>query len=554
MENTYYENINFKGKAITVASHFVLDQDTSHISKTIIDGSQPSNPDSGSVVYFVSGEDTTSVLMGFTITGGTGTFGSVIPPTGPPFDVRSGGGIYVDSEKGSHITWNIIENNSVVSDELGLGGGISAGKPLSSIYTIIENNVIRNNSVSGELDYVGGGAIFMGSNGRINNNTISENLCHSVNYGVAGGAIRLLNMESDVGARFCLIEDNIIKNNQAVSENNNSFGGAVVSSGIRITLKHNQIISNTVKGHIDYSGGGGLYIASLLDGQHVIEGNLFLRNKLDGAYYGGGIALYNSAPIIINNILYSNSARFGGGLFLDNSSNPQIYNNTFFENSASSQGGGIYARNSTLNVMNTIIWNNSSPAGAQIYRTGGSANITYSDIQGGWSGDGNINVDPYFCTDTLFCLSDTSACIDAGNPGMEFNDIEDPENLGYPLWPAKGTLRNDMGVYGWYKLKTAIDPDKKEKQIPLSFVLHQNYPNPFNPVTTIEYQLPNASQVDLGIYNILGQKVATLVSARQPAGAYKVDWDASGFASGIYLYQLRTDNGFVQTRKLVLLK
>ena len=72
-EGTYYENINFKGKAITVASHFVLDQDTSYISKTIIDGSKHSDPDSGSVVYMISGEDTTSVLIGFTITGGNGT-------------------------------------------------------------------------------------------------------------------------------------------------------------------------------------------------------------------------------------------------------------------------------------------------------------------------------------------------------------------------------------------------------------------------------------------------------------------------------------------------
>ena len=68
-EDTYYENINFKGKAITVASEFFMDGDTSHISKTIIDGSQPSDPDSGSVVYFDKGTDSTSVLCGFTITG-----------------------------------------------------------------------------------------------------------------------------------------------------------------------------------------------------------------------------------------------------------------------------------------------------------------------------------------------------------------------------------------------------------------------------------------------------------------------------------------------------
>ena len=89
-EGTYYENINFSGKAITVASLFILDDDTSHISKTIIDGSQPSHSDSGSVVYFISGEDTTSVLFGFTITGGTGT---LTPAPDLPITLRIGGGI-----------------------------------------------------------------------------------------------------------------------------------------------------------------------------------------------------------------------------------------------------------------------------------------------------------------------------------------------------------------------------------------------------------------------------------------------------------------------------
>ena len=88
-EGTYYENINFMGKAITVASHYYQDGKKKHINKTIIDGSQPSDPDFGSVVYFMSGEDTNSVLCGFTITGGTGTV-QIFPgfPT-----MRQGGGI-----------------------------------------------------------------------------------------------------------------------------------------------------------------------------------------------------------------------------------------------------------------------------------------------------------------------------------------------------------------------------------------------------------------------------------------------------------------------------
>lgn len=90
--------------------------------------------------------------------------------------------------------------------------------------------------------------------------------------------------------------------------------------------------------------------------------------------------------------------------------------------------------------------------------------------------------------------------------------------------------------------------------IPERFLMAQNYPNPFNPTTTIRYQLPAISYVDLSIYNLLGQKIVTLVSKEQPAGYYDVEWNASGYTSGVYLYRLKTDKGFVQTRKLVLLR
>ena len=91
-------------------------------------------------------------------------------------------------------------------------------------------------------------------------------------------------------------------------------------------------------------------------------------------------------------------------------------------------------------------------------------------------------------------------------------------------------------------------------QVPKSFLLEQNYPNPFNPVTMINYQLPMNNEVELSIYSLLGQKVATLVSEYQNAGYYNVQWDASGFASGVYFYRIVTDNGFSNTKKLILLK
>src|SRR5580765_239846 len=70
---TYYENINFKGKNIVVTSNYYLNRDTSFITQTILNGSQPVNADTGSCVIFSSGEDSTAVLMGFTLTGGSGS-------------------------------------------------------------------------------------------------------------------------------------------------------------------------------------------------------------------------------------------------------------------------------------------------------------------------------------------------------------------------------------------------------------------------------------------------------------------------------------------------
>ena len=90
-----------------------------------------------------------------------------------------------------------------------------------------------------------------------------------------------------------------------------------------------------------------------------------------------------------------------------------------------------------------------------------------------------------------------------------------------------------------------------------TFRLEQNYPNPFNPVTTIRYQLPVSSAVDLSVYNLLGQKIATLVDKKQKAGSHQVQWNANKYASGIYIYQLKAKNQIQNemfTRKLILLK
>ena len=94
--------------------------------------------------------------------------------------------------------------------------------------------------------------------------------------------------------------------------------------------------------------------------------------------------------------------------------------------------------------------------------------------------------------------------------------------------------------------------------VPGGFGLSQNFPNPFNPETVIRYQLPRSGEVDLSIYNSVGQRVRKLVLAIQPAGFYTIQWNGTDdlgnkLPSGIYVYQIRADE-FCTARKMIIMK
>ena len=93
---------------------------------------------------------------------------------------------------------------------------------------------------------------------------------------------------------------------------------------------------------------------------------------------------------------------------------------------------------------------------------------------------------------------------------------------------------------------------------PQSFTLHQNYPNPFNPTTSIQYELPKATQVTISVFNILGQTVITLVDEKQNAGKYQVQWNGKNnqdgnVAAGIYLLNFSAGT-ISKTRKMLLIR
>ena len=596
-EGTYYENINFKGKLITVASHFLMDGDTSHISATIIDGSQNTNPDSGSVVYFISGEDTNSVLYGFTITGGTGTLIPSGPPPSLPFNLRVGGGILCRSD--ACISNNRIVNNSISSSSMiSVGAGIiaGAGTPGDMAFVIIENNYICFNTVSTQGIYLcGGGGIAFGCRGRITNNDISYNQVISQNVQGTGGGLSLQY------AKEVILAGNTISHNKIIATSNFEWGGhgggLSTYHGWDLIIKGNRIFSNEVQ-VAQKSNGAGVLLEKI-DGS-VFENNTVFDNYNSGAgtCNGGGVCIWECEVILNANEIYGNNGTYGGGIFVSDSSGMLILTNNIVSKNHAQQGGGIYVTgpqtqaqiinntivadtadfgggiftiNTSPVIINSILWNNDAVNGAQIYRSGGNTQVVYCDVQGGWAGEGNIDVDPLFVPgDYLYHLTDvgdTSSCLNAGIDAIQINGnwyYAPNVDFGGNPRPQPDTTMPDMG--SWESDVINSLEEIKGLSFPKMFVLNQNYPNPFNPTTNIEFSIPKTEFVNLKIYNLLGQEVATLVSDKLTPGKYKYTWDASDFASGIYFYKIeiggpsagspteRAGQSFVQTKKLILIR
>jgi len=103
------------------------------------------------------------------------------------------------------------------------------------------------------------------------------------------------------------------------------------------------------------------------------------------------------------------------------------------------------------------------------------------------------------------------------------------------------------------KVSDTVTGVEEEVGIPNEFMLMQNYPNPFNPTTTIKFALPKESHVKLSVYNILGQEVATLVNGIMQAGYHRVNFDATGLNTGMYIYKIQAD-GFVMMKKMMYVK
>ncbi len=136
---------------------------------------------------------------------------------------------------------------------------------------------------------------------------------------------------------------------------------------------------------------------------------------------------------------------------------------------------------------------------------------------------------------------------------LPLNEGSGDEVSDYSVFNHTTIIQNTSWVNGVTGIITSTESEFEINNLPDSYTLYQNYPNPFNPVTKIQYSVPQTSLVSLAVYDILGRKVIQLVNQEKLAGNYSIEFDASNFGSGIYIYRMQAGD-YIKTHKAVLLK
>ena len=565
-QGTYLEHINFLGKKIMVASHYLLDPGNPFIvANTIIDGSMPARTDSNSVVHFMSGEDTNSVIYGFTIRNGSGT-------------LYKGGGIVVYNS-GAKIVHNRIINNKVLPS--GYGGGIYAGglgyQPQHMV--IIEDNLIQDDSLFG-LQPSGGGML-VNLNARIKNNTIKDNVLISTPAGgigeALGAGISCSLLDYDTQEFYSIeISGNTIQDNQAMALTAAAGGIYVFGGSAKISdniISGNLLISETEDAN--YASGAGLLLGVLQKGS-VISGNTIENNQAICPYstYGGGINLYSTTDSLISNtrifieknIIRNNEAKYGGGIRIY-SANVCIRNNFINHNNGQLRGGGLllagsienqdsvvmiinntFSENHTTNgvawlnyldkiiMMNNIFYNDS--ATYEIRNMSGPDSLLQihhnlidpAEILGVWQGENNINADPELIEGTYY-LDASSPCLGSGALkvnvyGKEFNCTEDD---------IEGTPRpqSTSPEIGAFEMMFTEVQENKNAGLEMSI-----FPNPFSRTARLTFMAEEAGIVKMVIYDIAGSLIEEKVLNCQAAGRNETIIDASDLSPGVYFVRI----------------
>jgi hypothetical protein len=145
------------------------------------------------------------------------------------------------------------------------------------------------------------------------------------------------------------------------------------------------------------------------------------------------------------------------------------------------------------------------------------------------------------------------------NKVIKLNELTGKTFTGYIYGGIRAVLPNNTPSFpSDYILKVFITPksvniNNISSLVPSDFKLNQNYPNPFNPNTKIKFSIPVNSQTKMSVFDELGREVTRLVDKELNSGVYEVDWDGSGFASGVYYYKLEAGS-FTEAHKMLLIK
>ncbi|MBC8484728.1 MAG: SBBP repeat-containing protein [Bacteroidetes bacterium] len=310
--------------------------------------------------------------------------------------------------------------------------------------------------------------------------------------------------------------------------------------------------SNGVRQWATYYGGNnediGYSIASDNNSNILITGNtkstnLPVQNPGGGAYFqgthGGGGANFNDVFILKFNssgvrqwatYYGGNEKDIGHSITADNNNNILVTGETKSSNfPIHNPGGGVYYQSTNAGYQDIFILKFNS-SGVRHWATyyGGEG----SDL--GWS----IN------TDGNNYILVTGETISYNFP------VFDPGGGAY-FQSTPGYL-SDVFILG-FTPSGVIGINAISTNVPDNYALYQNYPNPFNPTTNVKFDIPKSSHTKLIIYDILGKEVTTLVNEKLGAGNYEVDWNGSGYTSGVYFYKLEVGD-FVNVKKMLLIK
>lgn len=259
------------------------------------------------------------------------------------------------------------------------------------------------------------------------------------------------------------------------------------------------------------------------------ENGAFLIRAI-GTAGGGGT---NQSPVAVANISktqaeVNETITFDGSQSYDNDGNITQFLWTFGDGSTSTQATAThsYSQANTYNYSLTVTDND----GATDQKTG---QIIVSGVSNNY-----VTVNP------------SNGSIQPGS-SQTITLTLDASNIAQGTYTGQVNISSNGG-----DITIPIDylvNVEKLSEIPTDFSLSQNYPNPFNPTTTFEFSIPHSTNVILKIYDMLGKEIETLVNENKLPGTYKVTYNASNLASGIYVFRLETDD-FIESKKSILLK